>query len=190
MNNIEIINHIFDTNIEERWAYGSALHVTDTKTGIFKIEPYYTSMILEPGFKNILVASIPAPNVLEGHYVRSVMLRYHIEGLGKITMIEVRRGERLLQSRSNLSIGQNAGWETLKLSLSGWKRFKYGLGVVIYLDAEGIIFNEQNKTTMRDENTAKFYFASVGLEFAKSIISELPDENSPGQFILDPEPFR
>jgi hypothetical protein len=67
------------TNIEQRWAYGSALHVENPSVGRFTVLGTMTTIeLLNPSQHNWLICSVSAPNTLEGWKVKAIMILYNI----------------------------------------------------------------------------------------------------------------
>jgi DNA-binding beta-propeller fold protein YncE len=157
------------TNIfEERWVYGSALHVENPTVGGFSVLGTMTTIELRTNQNNWLICSVPAPNALDGWRVGAVMIRYNIRRpdsrfLGVIDKIGIRNGNLDVARFEGLSIGPNSiepneNWETRKLVLTNPGGFVFGLGVTIH-----VIFPQTSPTS-----PTKFSFTSIGLEFIKS----------------------
>jgi DNA-binding beta-propeller fold protein YncE len=156
--------------IEERWVYGSALHVENPAVGRFSVLGTMTTIELGTNQHNWLICSIPAPNVLDGWKVRAVMIRYNIRrpdsrGLGIIDKIGIRNGNLDVARFEGLTIGPNSiepqeNWEVRKLVLPRPGDFKFGLGVTIH-----VLFPQISPIPP----PTKFSFTSIGLEFIKSI---------------------
>ena len=162
------------TNIEERWVYGSALHVENPTVGRFTVLGTMTTIELRANQHNWLICSVPAPNVLDGWRVRAVMIRYNIRrpdsrGLGHIDKIGIRNGNLDVARFEGLTIGPNSiepheNWEVRRLVLSRPGDFRFGLGVTIH-----VLFPEISPIPP----PTKFSFTSIGIEFIKS--TPVPD---------------
>jgi hypothetical protein len=160
-------------SIDERWTFGTSLNVEKPTVGEFKHSTLYTSIVLTPGQDNFVMTSVPAPNVLEGWSIKSVMLRYRItgDGGGIIDKIGIRDGNESIYSFENLLIGTNNAWETLKLELPCPRPFRYGLDVSIHVFYDAGFGGPTQHPT-------PFQFVSIGLEFIKDI-STGPIVNKP-----------
>lgn len=160
-----------ETNIEQRWVYGSALHVENPSVGRFTVLGTMTTIELSNVTQhNWLICSVPAPNILEGWKVKAVMILYNIRRpdprpLGMIDKIGIRDGNLDVARFEGLTIGPNSiepneNWEVRKLELISPSGFRFGLGVTIHV--EGGLGFEASAI-----GPTKFSFTSIGLEFIK-----------------------
>jgi len=147
---------------DERWAFGSSLHVEDPTVGKFFCKGLYTGIELRQTESNWLVGSVPAPNIHEGWRIRSVMILYNIRGpYGSIDKIGIRNGNLDAHRFEGLALGPNTTWELRKLELPSAASFAYGLGVTIHVNYPEIVGSPSQPPT-------QFLFTSIGLEFIKS----------------------
>jgi hypothetical protein len=145
---------------DERWAFGSSLHVEDPTVGNFYCKGLYTGITLVKNQSNWLVGSVPAPNIHEGWKIKSVMILYNIRGeLGLIDKIGIRNGHLDVQRFEGLNIGPNTTWELRKFELPSAASFAYGLGVTIHV-------NYPDHPDI--SHPTQFLFTSIGLEFIRS----------------------
>jgi hypothetical protein len=150
-------------NIQERWAFHTALHVEFKDVGKFIQDTRYTGVELNETQHNWLVGSVPGPNILDAWKVKAVMILYNIRNtqgdFGMIDKIGIRNGHLVLGSIENLNITRNANWDVKKLELPGPTSFRYSLGVMIHVNYPQIVDHGQWPT--------QFLFAGIGLEFVK-----------------------
>jgi hypothetical protein len=145
--------------VDERWAYGSSLHVEAPTVGNFFTKGLYTGIELKVNQSNWLVGSVPALNIHEGWRIKAVMIRYNIRGaIGVIDKIGVRQGNLDVHGFEGLNIGPNSTWETRKLELPNPSAFTWGLGVTIHCAVP------QQVDVV---HPTQFLFTSIGLEFIK-----------------------
>ena len=147
------------TDRDERWTFGHALHVENPAVGIVSRSTLYFKIVLNETESNWVLASVPTPNVTKGWKVAAAALRYTIRGrAGLIDKIGIRDGNDVVGSFENLTIGPNAGWQSLGLSLNPAIPFQFGLGVSIHV-------NYPDNFDPQPLGPAEFLFASVGLGF-------------------------
>ena len=150
-------------NIQERWAFHTALHVEFKDVGKFIQDTRYTGVELNELQHNWLLGSVPAPNILEAWKIKSVMILYNLRNtqgdFGMIDKIGINNGHLPVHMFENLNITRNANWDVKKLELPGQFSFRYSLGVTIHVNYPQVIDHGQWPT--------QFLFAGIGLEFVK-----------------------
>jgi hypothetical protein len=149
---------------QERWAFGSALHVENPAVGKFIQDTRYTGIELNQVQNNFLVCSVPAPSPLDGWRIKTLMIVYNIRNtqgdFGKIDKLGIRDGFNTVHGFENLNLVRNPSWEIRRFQLPNPAGYKMGLGVSIHLDYPEIIGSSGQWPT-------QFLFTSIGLEFSK-----------------------